>query len=780
MRHSFVMKNPICLTSIILLICCHLYAEEDWTQDGPFGSNSCLLEVAAWDSGLIFMGTAENGIYRADTSDWIWTKCNYGLPEMWDLDYLVFDEEGNPNYAWDGNYSKITQILTQSEDENVVWLTWNLHNLVFKSENAGDSWQQVELPLEENYQVTSVHLMNEPGEVLVCCYHVVRYSGMIYRSDDSGESWEILCENNPPPTFVQIPGEADHLINGTFESFDGGANWNIRDQGGHSYRPIVLDPSNYDRLYGFGLNEFWWWQLVKTNDQGESWFSLDTIDYAMPDLPLLYVCPLGHVFINDRNYYCNISYNYGASFIRIPWAQREDFFDVTLVDDIKALDSESERLLFATSAGAVVAYNELSSIEWKIDGLNDCRIQDIQADPELPGSFFAAGPSGLFKTTNAGNSWLMKDSRYYKKLLVNSNNPESVIALNNSELVASNNGGIDWEIKIDLADTYRDEIFYKAIDMANNPEDEEEIFLVFIRTYHLEHAYNFVLLRSEDGGVSFEIILDTDQNLPYQNYYPIEVDARRPNRIYLTALNDIHYSSDHGSTWASHPLPDSIKPIDLLAGYSDSLTVYMTTLDNLFRSEDGGETWEVEDLGFEIIKPHSLRSLRSGIENDEAMYLVVAGQGIYYREDFANRWELVEGPYDGRVTSIAEDSEGRIAVGTHGQGVWVYGEPLIVEEIINSSSQPSTHTLLDGYPNPFNNYINITFSMSYTSQLRLDIININGQVVTELADEYITSGNHNIVWDGTDCNRNKLSSGIYFIRMQTEVSVKLKKIVLLK
>ncbi len=88
--------------------------------------------------------------------------------------------------------------------------------------------------------------------------------------------------------------------------------------------------------------------------------------------------------------------------------------------------------------------------------------------------------------------------------------------------------------------------------------------------------------------------------------------------------------------------------------------------------------------------------------------------------------------------------------------------------------------LLAAYPNPFNPYTNISFSLKESDNVTIEIYNILGKKVKTLVDDYIQAGNHSMVWNGQDANSRRVSSGIYFYRMQTSNYSSIRKIVLLK
>jgi len=69
------------------------------------------------------------------------------------------------------------------------------------------------------------------------------------------------------------------------------------------------------------------------------------------------------------------------------------------------------------------------------------------------------------------------------------------------------------------------------------------------------------------------------------------------------------------------------------------------------------------------------------------------------------------------------------------------------------------------YPNPFNPSTTISFSLSQPAPVTLAVYNLRGQLVKELLRESVSSGEHRIIWDGSDQNGNPQASGVYLIRL---------------
>jgi hypothetical protein len=79
---------------------------------------------------------------------------------------------------------------------------------------------------------------------------------------------------------------------------------------------------------------------------------------------------------------------------------------------------------------------------------------------------------------------------------------------------------------------------------------------------------------------------------------------------------------------------------------------------------------------------------------------------------------------------------------------------------------PSEFNLLQNFPNPFNPETKIKFVVSSEAKINIKIYNTLGKEIKELINETRNSGEYEIAWDGTDNFGKKVSSGVYFIKME--------------
>jgi hypothetical protein len=108
------------------------------------------------------------------------------------------------------------------------------------------------------------------------------------------------------------------------------------------------------------------------------------------------------------------------------------------------------------------------------------------------------------------------------------------------------------------------------------------------------------------------------------------------------------------------------------------------------------------------------------------------------------------------------------------------GNQIEVSIATREGVRPESFTLHQNYPNPFNPETTIEFDLDEPTRARLVVFNVMGQEVKTLLDRELTAGNHSVTWDGTDGTNRTVSSGIYLYRLETDLQMQSRKMMLLK
>lgn len=113
-----------------------------------------------------------------------------------------------------------------------------------------------------------------------------------------------------------------------------------------------------------------------------------------------------------------------------------------------------------------------------------------------------------------------------------------------------------------------------------------------------------------------------------------------------------------------------------------------------------------------------------------------------------------------------------------------YGNPSIpkaeVTTTIAEATLPEEFSLFQNYPNPFNPVTQIVFSLPENVFVKLEVFNLLGQKIQTLINQEMPAGVHQVEWNCSSRDGERLSSGIYLYRIEAGSYVETKKMLLLK
>ena len=93
---------------------------------------------------------------------------------------------------------------------------------------------------------------------------------------------------------------------------------------------------------------------------------------------------------------------------------------------------------------------------------------------------------------------------------------------------------------------------------------------------------------------------------------------------------------------------------------------------------------------------------------------------------------------------------------------------------------PEELSLEGNYPNPFNPVTTIRFGIPRPKNVRVTVVNILGQEITELVNGWRDIGRHEVVWQGLDQNGKPVATGMYFTVLSDGNKIIVQKMLLLK
>ncbi len=134
-------------------------------------------------------------------------------------------------------------------------------------------------------------------------------------------------------------------------------------------------------------------------------------------------------------------------------------------------------------------------------------------------------------------------------------------------------------------------------------------------------------------------------------------------------------------------------------------------------------------------------------------------------------WDYLEGQ-TWQTTCYLVHSDGTARPALLWLAQYVMNNPTGVEATV--STLPSMYQLKQNFPNPFNPSTQIQYSIPHNGYVSLKVYNLLGQEVATLFNGVQKTGNYTATFDGS-----RLSSGVYFYRLQSDKFAGTKKLVLI-
>ncbi len=193
--------------------------------------------------------------------------------------------------------------------------------------------------------------------------------------------------------------------------------------------------------------------------------------------------------------------------------------------------------------------------------------------------------------------------------------------------------------------------------------------------------------------------------------------------------------------------------------------------ESIYHSLDAGATWTAVGGNLEP-QDNNGPSVRNAVivtgNDDLKLYLVGTSTGLYSTSTLngSNTVWSKEGQNSIGNTVVEflayRDSDKRVAVGTHGRGIFVGDASAAVSnEEENPNGLPVSYSLAQNYPNPFNPSTTISYSLPAASTVSLAVYDINGRKVAELLNKTTQkAGTQQISFDA-----GNLASGVYLYRI---------------
>ncbi len=385
--------------------------------------------------------------------------------------------------------------------------------------------------------------------------------------------------------------------------------------------------------------------------------------------------------------------------------------------------------IFAGKKG-VVLFSTDNGASWTAEYLpltNTIGIVNVYSLAVSGSNLFAGTDGGVFLSTNNGTNWTAVNNGLtnisVNSLAVSGNNlfGESEY----SGIFLSTNNGTNWT-KTSLTNT---PVLSFAVSGTN-------------------------LFAGTDGGV----FLSTNNGTSWTqadsgltpvgtfSYVTVNAFAVSGSNIFAGAYGGVFLSPNNGTSWTkvdSGLTPVGSDPYVAINNLAVSgANIFASTSDGrVFLSTNNGTNWTDESSGL------TGQAITSITACDTYLFI-----GVTYSVKNQNNQNI---PVDGIMRRPLSE---------------------MVTAVKEAKSEiPARFSLSQNFPNPFNPSTNISFSLPSKSFVTLKVFDIIGRELATIVSEQLSEGTYSRQW-----NAAKMSSGIYFYRLQSDKYSETKKLVLLK
>lgn len=665
-------------------------------------------------------------------------------------------------------------------------------NGIFRSTNAGVSWQDVSAGLQEVTVWTFA--IHQNGNIFAGSD-----GGGVYRSTNFGSSWNKLPGMNGLAVLslaIDTTGivYAGTVGNGIWTSIDSGASWQVL-PGPFSNKFVYAlavdngsDTTSNGTLYagilGVGQGEF---GIYRSSDRGISWRA--DSNTVSTNILSLHVDKSGVVYAGTQSsgilrfskpFNAWEAYNLGMTtgsvyFVTTgpggelyagtnaggvfrrkpgePWQQINAGLENRY---ILSLAFSQEGTIIAGTGGAGIYQTSLQTISWNPTNNGFSSLDRPVLHKTSQGHLYTGTyRGGLYRSTDQGETWVSVHPLFMNHgILSVASGPQGQLyvgIVESPSVYRSVDGGLNWT---PLKDGFADS-----------------------STYAIEVSPSGVVFAASTIGL-YRLDPQADQWVAYDAFRLSIINdilAIDTTTILFAAENGIFRSSNSGSTWTIQAqgaqelyVKDLVSlPNGFLAAAFDQRGVYL--------SQDSGKTWVQKISGLTNLRARSLAANGQG-----ELYLGTSGGGVFRSSYDASFWSVLNsgiGSLD--IRSMTASPNNTIFAGTFRSGLY-RGAAAVVRIENSDGGTPKEFSLSQNFPNPFNPSTTIRFELPEPGFVNLKVFDGLGREVATLLNGETPAGTHQVTLDLLSSRLFHLSTGIYYYRLTAGSFSQTRRMILLK
>ena len=706
----------------------------EWRNIGPFrGGRSTTSTGITGDDQIYYMGTTGGGVWKTEDAGVSWNNISDGYFKTGSVGAVSVSESDNNIVVVGMGESPVRGVMTSSGDG------------VYKSTDAGDTWEHI--GLENTKHISQVRIHPNNPDIMYVSAQGSPYSGSeergIYRTKDGGKNWErvlfvdsssgandlAIDYTNPRvlyaafwdhqrlPWYVRSGGKGS----GIWKSVDGGDTWKKLTEGlpNSVMGKIGVAVSRANPKLVYAIIESDEGGLYRSDDGGNSWRLIND-ERVLRTRSWYYM----HIYADpsDENivYVLNApmmkSIDGGKTFSNIQVPHGDNHY-------LWINPSNSEVMINSNDGGANISFN--SGRSWSTQkNQPTAQFYRVNVDNRFPYWVYGGqqdNSSVAIKSSTFSNGISWKD------WIAGVGGCETAyVAFDPDNPVLMYAGcyqGIINEYNLELDNT-KDIMAYPSMGLGE-PSDEQKYrfnwnapILVSMHDPNvIYHAAN-KLLKTSDRGITWEemgpdLTRNKQENLgpgggPITNegaggevYHTIYYVAESPhdkNIIYAGADDGlVHITTDGGQSW-SNITPDMeegmINAIEVSP--HDPATVYIAfnryKFDDfrpyVLKSTNYGKSWKVYNDGIE--ENSFVRVVREDLEVEGLLYAGTE-RGIYMSSNGGGTWVKWQRNLPIVPITDLKVHGNDLVVATQGRGFWIYDDLTPMHEFHSIEGTKDVH-----------------------------------------------------------------------------------------
>jgi photosystem II stability/assembly factor-like uncharacterized protein len=613
--------------------------EGDWIKTGgPIGGLGYDVRYGP-STQVMYVTDNYSGVNKSQDGGKTWFASNRGI---------------TGRFGASGDAVPVFTLTVDPNSFNIVWAGLKDDKGLYKSTNAGQTWNEVTPPITDpqfvfrgvTIQPGNSNIVYAQGELPMGKPGLVhdRVMGRIYRTEDGGVTWKMIWEGENLVRYVFIHPTNDQLLFASLGIFDREANDSIC--------------SRTPPFHGSG-------GVLKLEKQDSGWVSW----FMNNGLTDMYVGTLAMHPV-DPNIMLAGAGNTACSRFEQPAGVWNNTGGVFLTTD--------------------------GGQSWTKTLANDI-ITAVEFSPNDPKMAYAGGQHKIYRSDNGGEDWTAISGLTYDwgpsgapagfpiDFLVepgsSPGDPETIFTNNyGGGNVKSKDGGVTWLL---ASNGYTGALM---LDVAINPQNPRIVY----------GGARSGIFRSTDGGATWQGLSTAPAQLP--TTYGVAVKPDEPNVVLASQelLGQLYRSEDGGQSWTNVFTVPNVEPgVDLkqhglksieFAAPPNSHVVYAgacrgsVALDDImnnakklsegiFKSTNGGVSWV--DASDANTTDKCLTSIAIHPTNPNVVYASAPYAGVYKTVNGGTSWSLMPGlPTDMRSVAIHPANPSIVYAGALQGGVY--------------------------------------------------------------------------------------------------------------